>query len=136
MSIQQKVNPDVQQLKFLCEAGSYFLSKARMSEACDIFHGVIALAPEKAIGYTLLGDALMNWEKFDESIHAHQKALELEPDNNFARVYYAQALLFKKQRDKAVAELRKVLEKDPNGPDGALAKHLMKGVEQGIFSRL
>jgi cytochrome c-type biogenesis protein CcmH/NrfG len=136
VSIHQNINPDVQQLKFLCEAGSFFLSKSRMAEACDIFRGVIALAPERAIGHTLLGDALMNWEKFDEAVTAHLKALELEPDNTFARVHYAQALLFKKQKDKAVAELRKVLEKDPNGPDGTLAKHLLKGVDQGLFSRL
>jgi cytochrome c-type biogenesis protein CcmH/NrfG len=107
-----------------------------MAEACDIFRGVVALAPERAIGYTLLGDALMNWEKLDESLDAHQKAIELEPDNTYARVYYAQTLLFKKQKDKAVAELRKVLESDPNGPNGALAKQLMKAVDQGIISRL
>ncbi len=135
MSIDQKIRPDVEQLKFLCEAGQYFASRSRMAEACDIFNGVTTLAPERSVGWTLLGDALMNWEKFDESVKAHEKALELDPKSTFARVHYAQTLLFKKQKDKAVAELRKVLEQDPNGSDGVLAKYLMKGVEQGIFSR-
>jgi thioredoxin-like negative regulator of GroEL len=77
----------------------------------------------------------MNWDKFDESMKAHEKALSIDPESTFARVYYAQTLLFKKQKDKAVAELRKVLEKDPNGSDGSLAKQLMKAVEQGVFTK-
>ena len=134
MSVE-KIHPDVEQLKFLCEAGQYFASRSRIAEACDIFQGVITLSPERSIGWTLLGHALMNWEKFDDSLKAHEKAVELDPESAFARVYYAQTLLFKNQKDKAVAELKKVLEKDPNGTDGTLAKYLMKGVEQGIFSR-
>ena len=136
MGIDQKIRPNAEQLKFLLEAGQYFASRSRMAEACDIFNGVITLAPERSIGWTLLGDALMNWEKFDESLKAHEKALQIDPESTFARVYYAQTLLFKRQKDKAVAELKKVLEKDPNGSDAVLAKHLMKGVEQGIFSRV
>ena len=132
MSVE-KIHPDIEQLKFLCEAGQYFASRSRMAEACDIFQGVITLSPGKSIGWTLLGHALMNWEKFDDSLKAHEKALELDPESAFARVYYAQTLLFKNQKDKAVAELKKVVEKDPNGSDGTLAKYLMKGVEQGIF---
>lgn len=136
VGIDQKIRPNVEQLKFLLEAGQYFASRSKMAEACDIFNGVITLAPERSIGWTLLGSALMNWEKFDESLKAHEKALQIDPESTFARVYYAQTLLFKKQKDNAVAELKKVLEKDPNGSDGVLAKLLMKGVEQGIFSRV
>ncbi len=135
MSIDQKVHPNVEQLKFLMEAGQYFASRSRMAEACDIFNGVTTLAPERSIGWTLLGDALMNWEKYDESMKAHEKALQIDPESTFARVYYAQTLLFKKQKDKAVAELKKVMEKDPSGSDGTLAKQLMKAVEQGVFSK-
>ena len=135
MSIQD-IKPDVAQLKFLSEAGLFLASKGRYAEACDIFHGVIALAPKRAIGYTLLGDACMNWEKYDEALKAHQKAMELDPDNTFARVHYAEVLLFKKQKDKALTELRIVLDKDPNGPDGALAKNLVKAIEQGVFTKV
>ena len=77
----------------------------------------------------------MNWEKYDESMKAHEKALQIDPESTFARVYYAQTLLFKKQKDKAVAELKKVMDKDPSGSDGTLAKQLMKAVEQGVFSK-
>src|SRR5262245_56372570 len=97
---------------------------------------MISLAPKRAIGYTLLGDAYMNWEKFDEAMKAHQKALELDPENNFARVHYAEVLLFKKQKDKALAELRTVVEKDSKGPDGALARNLIKATEQGVFTKV
>lgn len=135
MSIQE-IKPDVGQLKFLCEAGQFLASKGKYAEACDIFQAVITLSPERSVGYSLLGHAYMNWEKFDEAIKTHQKALELDPENTFARVYYAEALLFKKQKEKALAELRAVVEKDSKGPDGALAKNLIKAVEQGVFNKV
>lgn len=135
MSIED-IKPDVGQLKFLCEAGQFLVSNGRFLEACDLFQGVIALAPKRAIGYTLLGDAYMNWEKYDDSVNAHEKAVALDPGNTFARVSYAQALLFKKQKDKAMTELKTVVEKDPNGADGALARNLIKAVEQGVFKKV
>lgn len=136
MSIHQKIKADVGQLKFLCEAGKFFASKGRYAEACDIFEGVIVLAPDRAIGYTLLGDAYLQLEKYDEAVKTHQRALELEPENTFARVHLGQALLFKKQKEKGVSELRKVMEQDPNGPDGTLARHLIKASEQGAFAKV
>lgn len=136
MSIHEKIKVDVGQLKFLCEAGLFFASKGRYGEACDIFEGVIALSPERAIGYTLLGDAYLNMDKYDEAIKAHQRALELEPENTFARVHLGEVLLFKKQKEKAISELRKVMEMDPNGPDGTLAKLLIKASEQGVFAKV
>src|SRR5580765_4503224 len=98
----EDIKPDVGQLKFLCEAGQFLASKGRFAEACDLFEGVIALSPKRSIGYTLLGDAYMNWEKYDDAVKTHQKALEVDSGNSFARVHYAQALLFKKQKDKAL----------------------------------
>jgi predicted Zn-dependent protease len=132
----QDINPDVGQLKFLCEAGQFLASKGRYSEACEIFDAVVALSPKRAIGYTLLGDAYLNWEKYDEALKNHQKAVSLDSNNTFARVHLAEALLFKKQKDKALVELRAVVEKDPNGPDGSLAKNLIKAVEQGVFTKV
>jgi predicted Zn-dependent protease len=78
----------------------------------------------------------MNWEKFDEALKAHEKALEVEPGNTFSRVHYGEALLIKKQKDKGIVELRKVLEADPNSPDAALARNLIRGAEQGLFAKL
>jgi tetratricopeptide (TPR) repeat protein len=136
VSIHEKIKADVGQLKFLCEAGQFFASKGRFAEASEVFQGVITLAPERSIGYTLLGDAYLNLEKYDEAIKTHQKALEVEPENTFARVHFGEALLFKKQKDKALVELRKVAETDPNGADGTLARHLIKAAEQGVFAKV
>lgn len=136
MSIHQKIKADVGQLKFLCEAGEFFASKGRFAEACDIFEGVITLAPERAIGYSLLGGAYLQLEKYDDAVKTHQRAVELEPESTFARVHLGQALLFKKQKEKGVSELRKVMEQDPNGPDGSLARHLIKASDQGAFAKV
>ncbi len=127
---------EVGQLKFLCESGQFFASKGKYAEASDIFRAVIALAPDRSIGYTLLGDAYLNWEKFDEALQSHEKALEVEPNNTFARVHYGEALLLRKQKEKGMQELRKVADQDPNGADGALARQLIRGAEQGLFAKV
>jgi cytochrome c-type biogenesis protein CcmH/NrfG len=133
---KQDINPDIGQLKFLCEAGQFLASKGRYAEASDVLQGVIALSPKRAIGYTLLGDVYLNWEKYDDALTAHQKAVKVDPENTFARVHLAEALLFKKQKDKAMQELRAVVEQDPKGSDGALARNLIKAVEQGVFTKV
>jgi tetratricopeptide (TPR) repeat protein len=136
VSSLQNLNPEVGQLKFLCEAGMLLASKGKYAEACDIFHGLIAISPQRSIGYTMLGDAIMNLGKFDEAIKWHLKAVELEPNNTFARVHLGETFLFLKQKDKGLTELRKVLEQDPNGLDGTLARHLIRASDQGIFSKV
>ena len=136
MSIHQKIKPDIGQIKFLCEAGQVLASKGLYVEACDVFQGVVALAPERAIGYTFLGDAYLEQGKFDEALKTHQKAVEVEPSNTFAQVHLGEAFLFKKQREKALSVLRKVVDSDPRGADGALARQLIKGAEQGLFAKL
>ncbi len=130
------IKPDIGQLKFLCEAGQCLAANNRFSLATEIFHAVIALSPQRAIGHTLLGDACFNLEKFDEALKHHQKAVQAEPDNTFARVHLGEILLFKKQKDKGIAELKKVLEKDPNGPDANLARQLIKASEMGLFTKI
>ena len=132
----EEIETDVGQLKFLCEAGQCLTANGRINLACDVFQGVVAIAPRRAIGHTLLGEAYLNLQKYDDALQAHQRALDLEPNNTFVRVHYAYTLLFKKQKDKALTELRKVLEMDPKGSDGAWARQLIKGVEQGVFAKL
>jgi tetratricopeptide (TPR) repeat protein len=131
----QNVNPEAGQIKFLCEAGLLLESKGKFEEACEVFEGVIALSPKRSIGYTLLGDAWMSMGKYDDAIKIHQQAVDLEPDNTFARVHLGETHLMMKKKDKGLAELRKVLEADPNGADGTLAKHLIKASELGVFTK-
>ena len=131
-----EIRPDINQLKFLCEAGQCLASNNRFSLATEIFQAVVALSPQKAIGYTLLGDAYFNLGKHDEALRIHQKALEVDPENTFARVHLAEVLLFKKQKDKAISELKKVIEKDPNGVDASLARQLIKAAEMGVFNKI
>jgi predicted Zn-dependent protease len=131
-----EIRPDINQLKFLCEAGQCLASNNRFSLATEIFQAVVALSPQKAIGYTLLGDAYFNLGKHDEALRIHQKAIEVDPENTFARVHLAEVLLFKKQKDKAISELKKVIEKDPNGVDASLARQLIKAAEMGVFNKI
>jgi cytochrome c-type biogenesis protein CcmH/NrfG len=130
------INPDMTQLKFLCEAGQCLAMNSRYGLATEIFQAVIALSPQKSLGYTLLGDAYLNMDRVDDALKSHQKAVEVDPDNTFARVHLGQTYLFKKQKDKGMAELKKVVEKDPNGVDASLARQLMKAAEMGVFNKI
>ena len=130
------IKPDVSQLKFLCEAGQCLCANNRYALATEIFQGVIALSPQRSMGYTLLGDANFNLGRHDEALKNHQQAVHVDPDNTFARVHLGEILLFRKQKDKGIAELKKVLEKDPNGPDASLARQYIKASEMGVFSKI
>ncbi len=130
------IKPDINQLKFLCEAGQCLAANNRYALATEIFQAVVALSPQRSIGYTLLGDAYFNLDQYDEALQTHQKAVEIDPGNTFARVHLGEVLLFKKQKDKALAELKKVLEKDPNGIDASLARQLIKAAEMGVFNKI
>jgi tetratricopeptide (TPR) repeat protein len=131
-----EIKPDINQLKFLCEAGQCLASNNRYALATEIFQAVVALSPQRSIGYTLLGDAYFNLDQIDDALMQHQKACEVDPENTFARVHLAEVLLFKKQKDKAMAELKKVVDKDPNGVDASLARQLMKAAEMGVFNKI
>ena len=130
------INPDISQLKFLCEAGQCLATNNRYGLATEIFQAVIALSPQKSIGYTLLGDAYFNLDQIDEALKNHQKAVEVDPDNTFARVHLGETLLFKKQKERGIAELKKVVDQDPNGVDASLARQLIKAAEMGVFNKI
>lgn len=130
------INPDINQLKFLCEAGQCLATNNRYALATEIFQAVIALSPQKSIGYTLLGDAYFNLDQVDEALKNHQRAVEVDPENTFARVHLGETLLFKKQKDKGIAELKKVVDQDPNGVDASLARQLIKAAEMGVFNKI
>ncbi len=97
---------------------------------------MIALSPQKSLGYTLLGDAYLNLDQMDEALKNHQKAVDVDPENSFARVHLGQTLLFKKQKEKGIAELKKVIDQDPNGVDASLARQLIKVAEMGAFNKI
>jgi Flp pilus assembly protein TadD len=130
------IKPDINQLKFLCEAGQCLAANNHYALATEIFQAVVALSPQRSIGYTLLGDAYFNLDRFDDALQTHEKAVQVDPENTFARVHLGEVLLFRKQKDKAVAELKKVVEKDPNGVDASLARQLIKAAEMGVFNKI
>ena len=54
----------------------------------------VALAPETARGYGLLGDALLELGRYDEAFRAFERQVELKPSlGGYARIAYARELL-------------------------------------------
>ncbi len=78
------------------------------------FRRAIELSPNYPTAHHWYGEFLANLGRFDESIAAYQRALEIDPlslaiSSDLGMVYY-QA----RQYDRAVEHLKKVIEMDPN----------------------
>jgi cytochrome c-type biogenesis protein CcmH/NrfG len=63
----------------------------------------------------VLANALFDAGRFEESGERYQRALSIQPDDNNARTDLAATFVERKQPDldRAIAELKTVLEKDP-----------------------
>ena len=117
----------------LYDAGYLLLSKGKFQAAREVFEGLAAMAPAKALPHTFLGNTYFAELNFDRAIDEHRKALELEPEHTLSMAHLGEALLAAKKKDEALTTLRKVMKMDPNGASGRMAKSLLDAVDQGAL---
>jgi len=81
------------------------------------FEQVVKLRPDYADGYTNIGLAYIEWEKYSSARPSLEKALELSPNN--ARALYYLALVERREGhdDEEVADLQRVVEQYPQARD-------------------
>src|SRR5438552_338620 len=70
--------------RLLYEAGYLLLSKGKFQAAREVFEGLAAMAPGKALPHTFLGNTYFAELNFDRAIDEHRKALQLEPEHTLA----------------------------------------------------
>ncbi len=73
--------------------GSLALSRHRFREALVLGRKAVALAPDTARGYGVLGDALIELGRYTEAFHTFDTMVSLRPgESSYARVSYAREL--------------------------------------------
>jgi tetratricopeptide (TPR) repeat protein len=74
--------------------GTLELSRHRFAEALDIGRRAVELAPSTARGYGIVGDALLELGRYEESFTAFNRMASLKPSlSSYARISYARELL-------------------------------------------
>lgn len=129
--------PDVQLTgqdeRVLYEAGYLLLKRGKIKAAREVFEGIAAMTPQKALAQVFLGSTFFAELKFTDAINAYRRAIEVEPKNALALAHLGEALLANKQKEEGISNLKQAVSLDPNGESGKMAKSLLDAVEAGAF---
>jgi TolB-like protein/Tfp pilus assembly protein PilF len=96
--------------------GSYYDTYARDFPAAEReFRKAIELNPNYVTAYHWMAEMFVQAiDRPDESLALYRKALELEPYSLAIGTDYAMALYYTRRNDEAIAELKRLIELDPN----------------------
>ena len=91
-------------------------SRHDFRESLRLARRVVALAPDTARGYGLLGDSLLELGRYGEAFRAFNRMVELKPNlGGYARIAYARELLGRPRE--ALAALELALDSSGNVPE-------------------
>lgn len=88
-------------------------SMAQFAEAETLLAGLIALAPDDARPYKLLGSIRLLSERRNEAAQAYQEAIRLDPADPYSLVALAEIRLHELRIEDAVALFEKLFALDP-----------------------
>ena len=118
-----------EELRVMLETGYILREAAKFDEAELLFRGVIEFLPESDVPQVGLGTVFLQKGDFPAAQDICQKALELNPTSVYARVHYAEALLFGNQREKAETELQDIIGNSPDSPHCQTAQALLDAAD-------
>lgn len=130
------IDIDRKHLVVMMEAGYVYLGMQKFKEAYQVFEGVASLAPDSDIPLVALGGVDFCVGKFGSAIKWYRKALKVDPNSIFAKVYIGEALFFSGEKDEAVATLQQVSNEDPGGGAGDFARALVGAINQGFTPKM
>lgn len=130
------IDIDRKHLIVMMEAGYVYLGMQKFKEAYQVFEGVAALAPDSDIPLVALGGVDFCVGKFSSAIKWYKKALKVDPNSIFAKVYIGESLFFSDKKDDAIAMLQEVSRDDPQGGAGDFARALLDAIEQGFTPKM
>ena len=85
----------------MLEVGYVLREAAKFDQAETLFRGVMQFLPDSDVPQVGLGTVYLQRGDFQTAREICQKALETNPTSVYARVHYAEALLFAQEREKA-----------------------------------
>jgi tetratricopeptide (TPR) repeat protein len=90
-----------EELRVMLETGYILREAAKFERAEAIFRGAMEFLPGSDVPQVGLGTVFLQKGDFQAAEEICEKALEMNPESLYARVHYADALLFGRQREKA-----------------------------------
>jgi predicted Zn-dependent protease len=118
-----------EELRVMLETGYILREAAKFDEAEAIFRGVIEFLPESDVPHVGLGTVFLQRGDFTAAQEICEKAIELNPASIYARVHYAEALLFGHQREKAETHLRDIIGNNSDSPHSQTAQALLDAAD-------
>ncbi len=122
---------DRKYLQVMMEAGYVYLGMRRFKEARALFEGLKVLAPESDVPLVAIGNVDFCENKVHQAVKHYHKALKLDPESVFAKVYLGEALFFEGKRDEGLELLNEVARADRGGA-GDFARALLDAVKAGF----
>jgi predicted Zn-dependent protease len=113
------------ELRVMLEAGLVLRQAGRLDEAEKIFQGVSEIVPDSDVLLVALSSIEVRRNNFDEALRLCEEAIRHEPSSLFARVNRAEILLYQKKHEEADAELREIIEQNPDSPHARTAQSLL-----------
>lgn len=118
-----------EELRVMLETGYILREAAKFDEAEAIFRGVIEFLPESDVPHVGLGTVFLQRGDFTAAQEICEKAIELNPTSVYARVHYAEALLFGHQREKAETQLLEIIGNNSDSPHSQTAQALLDAAD-------
>lgn len=118
-----EIEPTDDEVRVMFEAGVLLRGIRRLDEAEAIFRGLIELLPEWPVTPRLqLSSVELQRGRLVEAESLCAEALRLRPDHPYARLCYAEILLYQKRRREAESELEKLISSDPQSEHSETAR--------------
>lgn len=115
----------------IMEAGYICMGMRRFADAKAIFEGLSVIVPDSDVPVVALGNVDFCQGKVDSAIKYYNRALKLDAESIFAKVYLGEALFFSGKKAQAIELLKEVAKKDHSGA-GEFAKSLMDAIKKGF----
>ncbi len=93
--------------------------EGKYHDARTVFEGLVICNPYDAYFHNMLGAVYQQLDMKDEAAEEYTLAIELDSDNLHARVNRGELLLQNGEFDRALDDLKKAIELDPDGRDAA-----------------
>ncbi len=116
-------------LQVMLEAGFILREAAKFQQAETIFRGVMELIPDSEVPKVGLGTVFLQRGDFSGAKEIYESAIELKPESLYARVHYAEAMLFAGEREKAEASLLEIIAADSDSPHSQTARALLDAAD-------
>lgn len=117
------------ELRVMLETGYVLREAARFDEAETVFRAVMEFLPDSDVPQVGLGTVFLQKGDFESAREICETALGANPNSLYARLHYAEALLFERRREKAETELNGIIAADPDSPHSRTAKALLEAAD-------